>query len=157
MDISQAGIDLLKHFEGFESQPYNDVAGNSTVGYGTLLHKGPVDLVMNPKDRLYAKGITPQDAEELLKEHLAHAVVPYLYALVKVPLIQCQFDALCCFIYNVGEGNFRSSTLLRKLNAGRYEDVPKEMMKWVFAGGVPSNGLRIRRAQEGQLWSSQAG
>jgi len=153
MDISQAGIDLLKEFEGFRSHPYNDIAGNSTIGFGTLLHKGPVNFTTNELDKQYISGISVDEGEQLLRAHLSVEVVPYLYALVKVPLTQGQFDSLCCFMYNIGEGAFRSSTLLRKLNAGQYDAVPSELMKWVFAGGVPSNGLRSRRIKEGQLWS----
>lgn len=71
---------------------------------------------------------------------------------VKVPLSDNQFGALVSFAFNVGEGNFGKSTLLKKLNAGDYDSVPSELMRWVHSKGKRMQGLVNRRAQEGALW-----
>lgn len=71
---------------------------------------------------------------------------------VKVELSDNQFGALVSFAFNVGEANFLKSTLLKKLNAGKYEAVPDELMRWVHSKGRRMQGLVNRRAQEGALW-----
>lgn len=75
---------------------------------------------------------------------------------VKVPLTQNQFDALCSFVYNVGEGTFLRSTLLKYLNQGRYDVVPEQLKRFVNVtkGGkkVRSEGLVKRREKEAELF-----
>ena len=73
-------------------------------------------------------------------------------ALVKVPLTQGQCDALTDFAFNMGLGNLGNSTLLRKLNAGYGEEVPSELLRWVYAGGEKLPGLVTRRQREVDLW-----
>jgi peptidoglycan hydrolase-like protein with peptidoglycan-binding domain len=73
--------------------------------------------------------------------------------LVRVPLDQNQFDALVSFTFNVGEGALRDSTLLRELNAGRYDAVPRELNRWTRAGGQVLAGLVRRRAAEGAMFA----
>lgn len=73
---------------------------------------------------------------------------------VVVELSQTQWDALVSFCFNVGAGNFRASTLLKKLNAGRYQTVPSELNRWVFAGGKKLDGLIRRRWAEGRLFAT---
>ena len=72
---------------------------------------------------------------------------------MRVPLAQHQFDALVSFVFNVGGGAFRESTLLRELNAGDYDAVPRELNRWVKAGGRTLPGLVRRRGAEGVLFS----
>jgi lysozyme len=151
MNISQDGIELLKQLEGFAPKPYNDSAGFSTVGYGTLLHRGPVNMD-NPLDKQYAAGISVDEAENLLRVHLRVEVEPIIARTVKVSLTQHQYDALCCFAYNVGSHAFEKSTLVKLLNLGSYAAVPEQMMKWIMAGGHVVDGLRNRREQEIALW-----
>jgi lysozyme len=68
--------------------------------------------------------------------------------LVKVKLTQEQFDQLVSFVFNVGEGNFQKSTLLRKLNSGQCWAAAAEFDKWVYAKGKKLPGLVTRRAYE---------
>jgi len=77
-------------------------------------------------------------------------------AMVKVPLKQHQFDALVSFAYNVGGGNLRSSTLLRKLNAGDYDGAALEFHKWNRSNGKVLPGLVRRRAAEALLFQNIA-
>lgn len=74
-------------------------------------------------------------------------------ALVKVPLTANQLGALTSFAYNLGVGALRSSTLLKKLNAGDYQGAGAEFAKWVKAGGKTLTGLVRRRAAEAALFA----
>lgn len=143
----QAGIDLIKQWEGCFLKAYHGAAdrpGLLTIGYGHTDAAGP------PK--VYAgQRITAREAETILKNDLSK-VEDAVERLVKVKLNDNQFATLVSFVFNVGEGNFRKSTLLRKLNAGDYESVPSELMKWTQANGKRVQGLANRRAAEAGLW-----
>jgi GH24 family phage-related lysozyme (muramidase) len=70
----------------------------------------------------------------------------------KVPLEQCQFDALVSFVFNIGDGAFRKSTLLRLINQETFSLVPEQFMRWNKAGGRVVAGLNNRRSNEVKLW-----
>lgn len=146
MKTSQAGIDLIKQFEGVRLESYVCPAGILTIGVGHTSAAGPPKVVPKMK-------ITYQEANEIL----ARDLVKYESAvdrLVTVPLSQNQFDALVSFTFNVGEGALAKSTLLKKLNAGKYSEVPAELMKWTKGGGRELPGLVRRRRAECALWRS---
>jgi len=67
-----------------------------------------------------------------------------------------QFDALVSFAYNVGIGNLKSSTLLRKLNAGDYDGAALEFHRWKRSNGRVLPGLVRRRAAEALLFQGIA-
>jgi GH24 family phage-related lysozyme (muramidase)/uncharacterized Zn-binding protein involved in type VI secretion len=150
--MSEDGKKFLKEKEGFRSQVYEDIAGHCTVGYGSLLHKG---ACVEADFTKYASGITEEQATELFEKELA-SFENTLNKNVKVDLNQNQFDALVSFAFNVGGGNFRSSTLLKKLNAGEYGKVKGQLNRWVNAGGKKSNGLVNRRKAEGELFEDKS-
>lgn len=122
-------------------QPGDVVRGTLTIGYG---HTG---RGVKP-----GMTITQAQAELLFDRDIAEASGA-VERLVKVPLNDNQFGALVSFAYNVGVGNFQGSTLLKKLNAGNYDAVPSELMKWVKSKGKRMQGLVNRRASEAGLWS----
>lgn len=136
MQISIAGLAHLKQFEGLRLQPYKDSAGLWTIGYGHLLKPGE-----------WWDSITEEFATRLLGQDVGTAE-DAVNSLVKVPLSQPQFDALVSFVYNVGVGAFRRSTLLRLLNAGEYAGAAAQLPLWRKAGGQIIQGLVNRRAQE---------
>lgn len=140
MIISQKGIDLIKRFEGFSTTPYEDTAGQNTVGYGHLIKQGEV----------FDK-VTMEQAEGILRQDIAHAEQA-INAFVNVQLNQNEFDALISLAYNIGMEAFRSSTLLRLLNSNSRNAAARQFTKWIYAGGKASNGLRNRREQEAQLF-----
>jgi spore coat assembly protein SafA len=142
-EISDAGINLLKEFEGLRLDAYDDSTGVMTIGYG---HTGDVD----PGDR-----ISEQQATALLNGDVDWAEQA-VRDNVDVPLTQGQFDALTSFTYNVGEGAFEESTLLDRLNAGDYAGAQAEFAKWDNAGGQQLEGLTRRRAEEAALFGGQA-
>ena len=146
MKTSQVGIELIKQFEGVRLESYVCPAGILTIGVGHTSAAGPPKVVPKMK-------ITYQEANEIL----ARDLVKYESAvdrLVTVPLSQNQFDALVSFTFNVGEGALAKSTLLKKLNAGKYSEVPAELMKWTKGGGRELPGLVRRRRAECALWRS---
>lgn len=141
--INAEGLKLVKQWEGVKLSAYRDVAGIATIGYGsTGPHVRPGMI------------ISAQQAEQLLLKDLDR-FEKAVAKLVRVPLTDNQFAALVSFAFNVGEGKggFATSTLLKKLNAGNYDAVPSELMKWVNAGGKKVAGLVNRRAAEGGLWA----
>lgn len=140
---SQLGIDLIKSFEGFRAETYSCPAGIPTIGYGTTKIDGieiPFGLV-----------VTEEDAELLLKEDLVK-FEHVINSLVKVELTQNQFDSLVCFVYNIGEGNFKKSTLLKLLNSGEFEKASNEFPRWNKANGKVLDGLTRRRSAERDLF-----
>jgi lysozyme len=73
---------------------------------------------------------------------------------VKVPLTQGQFDALTDVTFNVGAGNFASSTLLAVPNAGHYNEVPAQLLRWIYdSAGTAEPGLKTRRENEAAMFS----
>lgn len=144
MKTSTAGTDLIKEFEGLRLKAYKCPADVWTIGYGHTSAAG------NP---IVTSGmtITKEEADEILQDDL----VQYEKAvndLVKVPLTQNQFDALVSFAYNAGVGALSKSTLLKRVNAGQFDQVPAEFMKWTKGGGKELPGLVRRRRAEVALW-----
>ncbi len=76
----------------------------------------------------------------------------YINNSVTAPINQDQFDALVSWVYNLGGGNLNASTMLKVLNAGQYEEVPAQMMRWNKAGGKVLEGLTRRRQAEANLF-----
>ncbi|MCP9485586.1 MAG: glycoside hydrolase family protein [Gaiellaceae bacterium MAG52_C11] len=146
--LSKKGAKLIASFEGFRGELYNDAANHCTIGYGHLVHHGPID---GSEPAELKAGISQERAFELLQEDAAKAAAE-VERCVKVPLEQHQFDALVSFAFNVGNGAFRNSTLLRLLNEGRYDAVEAQLARWTKAGGKTLQGLVNRRAAEAKLF-----
>lgn len=141
--ITKDGLNLIKHFEGFESEIYLDAAGLPTIGYGHLIRKG--------EHKMFENGISEMAAEALLAKDVWSAEGSVL-RLVKVPLTNGQFDALVSFTFNLGGGALQRSTLRRKINREEHYEVPEQLMRWVWAGGRKLRGLIRRRAAEAELY-----
>lgn len=149
MQVSDAGIELIKSFEGFRANAYPDPKSGGdpwTFGYGTTKF---------PSGRPVKKGdyVTPAQAEMYLREDVKK-FASSVDALVTVPLKQCQYDALVSFVYNLGATNFRTSTLLKKLNAKDYKGAADEFLRWVSPGSSVEAGLRRRRTAERAMFLS---
>lgn len=142
MKISENGIELIKRLEGLKLNSYKCPAGVWTIGYG---HTG--------KDVTAGQKITADQAEKLLANDIQSICYPALNQ-VKVPLSQNQFDALCSFVFNIGQNNFLSSTLFKLLNSGRYKQASQQFSRWVFSNHVKLSGLVTRRDAECRLFNS---
>ena len=140
MKTSLEGINLIKHFEGCELEAYKCPAGVWTIGYGHIKGVQQGDV------------ITEQQADDMLVEELEE-YENYIHKYVAVPLDQNQFDALVSWVFNLGAGNLAASTLLKVLNAGSYDEVPAQIMRWNKAGGKVLEGLTRRRQAEADLFS----
>jgi GH24 family phage-related lysozyme (muramidase) len=141
--ISEGGLSILKRFEGLRLSAYRDAVGVWTIGYGHTSAAGAPTVIAGLT-------ITAQRAEDILVNDL-RSYEAAVIANVKVPLNQNQYDALVSFTYNVGPGALKSSTLLKKLNAGDYAGAAAEFAKWNKGGGKVLAGLVSRRAAEAEL------
>ena len=146
MKIDQQGLDLIKRFEGFSGKPYRDSVGVVTIGYGTT-HYGTGRRVTLKDDTL-----TKRMASAILEDEVNTDYASKVDHYVSVDLTQNQFDALVSFTYNLGSGALRTSTLLKKLNKGKYNGASKEFLKWTHAGGKKLPGLVKRRKIEQKLF-----
>jgi GH24 family phage-related lysozyme (muramidase) len=144
MKTSEAGLRLIKEFEGFRSKAYVCPAGVLTIGYGHTSAAGDPAVVRGME-------ITNGVAHEILRSDLER-FERGVTRLVKVDLEQNQFDVLVSFAFNCGLGNLKKSTLLKRVNAKRFEDVPAELMKWTKGGGKVLPGLVRRRRAEAEMW-----
>jgi len=145
---SNKGVALIKSFEGFRTNLYDDPAGHCTIGYGHLVHRNNCNGTESDE---FQAGITETRATALLKSKLA-SFENTVNSKVTVTLNQQQFDALVSFANNVGSGAFSKSTLLKKLNNNDYVAVLSELNRWVKGGGRTLPGLLIRRNAEGILF-----
>jgi len=141
MNIGTKGLEMIKHFEGLELNAYQCAAGVWTIGYG------------HTKDVQQGMVISENTANEMLVEEL-NEYESYITGLVTVELNQNQFDAMVSWVYNLGVGNLKASTLLKVLNAGDYAGVPAQMMRWNKAGGKVLEGLTRRRQAEADLFAN---
>jgi lysozyme len=140
--ISEKGLELLKHYEGCELTAYRCSANVLTIGYGHT--KGVTEDMV----------ITQEEADQMLHDEMPE-YEGYINDKVTVELNQDQFDAMVCWVYNLGSGNLSSSTLLKVLNDGDYDGVPEQMKRWNKAGGKVLNGLTKRRDSEAKLFCSE--
>lgn len=143
MKISKQGIDLIKKFEGFKPYAYLCPANILTIGYG---HTRGVRL---------GQTCTEEEAEKFLIEDLELAEAEVNKVVDKVDLTQGQFDSLVSFTFNLGAGNFQTSTLRRKvINNPADPTIMGEFGKWVYVRGKVSQGLQKRRLEESKLYFS---
>jgi lysozyme len=135
------GLALTEQFEGCRLSAYQDQVGVWTVGYG---HTGP--------EVCSGMTITLEQAQALLARDVGSAAACVNEA-VAVELTQAEFDALVDFVFNLGAGAFRESTLLRLLNAGEIASAATQFALWDRAGGAVVAGLLRRRQAETALFS----
>lgn len=139
----QKAVELIKQFEGFKPEAYKCPAGIWTIGYGWTHGVKEGD------------SITKSEATELLQKEvytIAEQIKKVLGDDAFNNLTENQVSALIDFVYNLGIGNFRSSTLCRYIKSGELEKAGDEFMKWNKAGGKVFEGLTRRREAERELW-----
>jgi lysozyme len=144
MKTSQVGIDLISSLEDTRFEAYDDGVGVWTIGIGTTVYPNGVRVKKGDSCTL-----------DQAKSYFAHDLKRFeasVNNLVKVPLSQNQFDALVSLVYNIGSGNFASSTLLKKLNAKDYAGAAEQFPRWNKAKGKVLNGLTRRRDAERALF-----
>lgn len=149
-------IDLIKSYEGlgprgkvkvgssYRVYSYICPAGYPTIGYGRRIQFSEHKVL---KD----KGITLEQAEENLEEDV-NRFAGSIKKLIGVQLQDYQFDALVSFSYNVGIANFKSSTLLKKVNKKDFLGASKEFGRWIYAKKKKLAGLVSRREAERRMF-----
>lgn len=144
--VNEAGLALIRTFEGLRLKSYRCPAGLWTIGYG---HTSCVTPGIE---------IDEATAERYLREDAARAGAG-IERLVTVPLTDNQFAALVSFVFNLGIGTLERSTLLKLLNRGQYESAQAQIGRFVFSwtGGkrVKLPGLIRRRLAETLLWGQK--
>ena len=154
--VSDAGLELIKSFEGFYSKPYYDY-GHWSIGYGSYVCPGDDDPYL-----IYPNGISQSEADKLLKNKIS----TYMNGLDKflsqydIGVNQNQYDALLSFTYNLGQNIWSRSTssftLKRLLINGNYtaDQITNAFYMWRHAGGKELEGLAKRRLREARLFNS---
>jgi lysozyme len=142
MQISEEGLSLIKKYEGCELKAYRCPANVLTIGYGHI------------KDVKEGDQITKEEANYMLQEEIIE-YEGYVNDMVDVELNQSQYDSLCAWVYNLGPTNFQSSTLLKVLNEGKYNEIPQQIKRWNKAGGEVLDGLIRRREAEALLFEGK--
>jgi lysozyme len=137
--INDAGLALVKKYEGCSLIAYQDPVGVWTIGYG---HTDGVVSSMQ---------ITQEQADAWLEQDLAE-VANSVQDEVDVQLTPNQFSALVSFAYNLGVTALQDSTLLADVNRKNFAMAADQFERWVYAGGRVLPGLVARRQAEKQLF-----
>jgi len=158
MKISDAGLAIIKKFEGFRSKPYLCPARIWTIGYGHVLY--PEQLRLKMDERL-SYALKPEDSRTFTKEEIDGLLLGELgkyergvERLCPGSLTQGQFDALTSFSFNVGLGALQRSTIRSAFNRGDTETAAETFLKYNKAGGKELKGLTLRRHAERALFLS---
>ena len=146
MNVSKAGIALIKHHEGVRNKPYRCPAGLWTVGVGHLIGDGK----QLPDG--YNKTFTEREVDELLRKDLARFErgVTMLFP-VSYRFTQGAYDALVSFSFNLGLGALQRSTVRSALLRGDKTMAGESLLKYCRAGGKILKGLQLRRQAEHKL------
>lgn len=143
-EIDQAGLDLIKQFEGLSLDAYQDVAGIWTIGYGHIRGVFP------------GMTMTQAEADQALADDLQGAEAVVDGATGDVATGDNQFSAMVALCFNIGSANFRGSTVLRQHRAGNPQQAADAFLMWnkAHVGGVlqPVAGLTNRRTAERALY-----
>ena len=147
-------VEFITQFEGFSAKPYVDIAGHATIGFGATYYQDMRKVTMQDPP------ITKECALELKAFHIKEKE-KVVRKYVKSNINQNQFDALVSWVYNLGEGNLKTSTLLKKINANPNDPTIKNSwVQWNKARDPKtnvlkvSNGLTRRRYEEVAIYFS---
>lgn len=152
---ASGSAELIARFEGAVLTPYTDGAGQAAIGTGHVLTPQEVasgTLFIGGAPVEFAAGISATQARQLLEADLT----PYrdqVAQIVSVKLTKNQHEALASLAFNIGIGTLKKSQLISKLNAGKYDEVPAEMMRWTRVAGSAVPDLVSRREAEIALWN----
>ena len=145
MDAIELAAALCRRFEGLYLRPYMCPAGVPTIGYGATYYEDGTRVTLKDPP------ITRERAEALLLWMVRTVYLPAVAKLCPGIDSPSRAAAIIDFTFNLGSGNLRMSTLRRRVNEGRWDAVPSELMKWVLAGGRVLPGLVRRRRAEVDL------
>lgn len=136
---------LCRRFEGLFLSPYLCPAGVPSIGYGATYYEDGSQVTLRDAP------ITRERAESLLLWMVRTVYLPAVLKLCPGVADPNRLAALIDFAFNLGAGNLKASTLRKRVNAGRWEQVPVELRKWVMGGDRRLRGLELRREAEASL------
>lgn len=142
MQINVKGLNIIKKYEGFRPEPYYCPANVLTIGYGHAIKPDEVETL---------KKVSLEEAGNLLLEDIS-ITERTIEKLVTIDLTENEFSALVSFCYNVGGGNFKSSTMLKLINNDQKLEASLEFNRWVYVNKKIMKGLIRRRLEECQLF-----
>lgn len=146
MMMTEEGISLIKKYEGCKLTAYKCPAGVWTIGYGNTFYED--GSTVKPGDK-----ITQERADQLFRNILEKKFLEPIRKLIVSDINDNMFSAIVSFTYNVGIGNLKSSTLLKKVNANpNDQSISLEFKKWVKSAGKVLPGLVRRRESESDLY-----
>jgi lysozyme len=147
MKASKNALDLIEHYESFAPRKYICPAGKPTIGYG--------HVILPTESNLNTAVLSKEEAIDILTKDVARFEAA-VSKLVKVPLEQNEFDALISFVFNLGEGNLASSTLLKVINENMKSEAYNQFLRWnkseVQGKMTELEGLTKRRKSEAILF-----
>jgi lysozyme len=147
LHVTDQAKGIIKRAEGYSPIPYICAAGVPTIGWGsTIAADGSPVTLDHPR-------ITETEAQALFDRDI-NLFGGGVKKLITAPVNSNQYSALVSLAYNIGLGNLKASTLLRKLNRSDYLGCSAEFPKWRRANGQILRGLVIRREVERQLFLS---
>jgi lysozyme len=148
MKLSSKGLDFIAEMEGFSSKPYQDQGGVWTIGYGSTYNL----------DGTKVHAGTPPITIDVAKALLMTTMTVYEQAVNRLSCNQNQFDAMVSLCYNIGPGNFLSSSVFRNMKQGKTKEAADAFLLWnkTRINGVLTDtpGLTNRRKKEGQIFLS---
>ena len=139
MKTSKEGVDFIKSFEKLRLQAYLCEANKLTIGYG---HTRNVKI---------GQTCTVAEAEQMLAEDIA--IAEKAVNTINQELTQNQYDSLVSLCFNIGNENFKTSTLYRKVNSDPNDPTIKgEFVRWIYCKKKKSKGLTRRRIEEAKIY-----
>lgn len=149
--LSNRGAAYVARFEGFRSMPYNDAANNATIGFGHLLHYGPVTAA---DVALFQKRLTRGRALQMLRRDALIAAAS-VRKYINTPLSQPQFDALTDFAYNCGPYCLHGTEVAHLVNLRKFAELRAALAVWDRgSNGIVIPGLEARRLSEWKLFAT---
>lgn len=142
---TQVAASLARRFEGLRLTPYLCPAGIPSIAFGATFYEDGTRV------QLTDPPITRERAEQLLEWSVRTVYLPAVMKLCPAVPDAYKLAALIDFAFNLGAGRLLSSTLRKRVNAGDWEAVPAELMKWTKGGGKTLKGLVQRRRAESAL------
>jgi lysozyme len=142
MRVSDEGIKLIKHFEGYREKPYKCSAGFWTVGYGHLITRGAE--LPSSWNRAFSSG----EIDDLLRADLQRFELGVLRMLRPMQPTQSVFNSAVSFSFNLGLGTFQRSSVRSALIRGDKKRAGEVLLKYCRAGGKILPGLVRRREAE---------
>ena len=135
---ARVAVELAKRFEGLYLSPYLCPAGVPTIGYGATYYPNGRRVTLSDP------AIRREYAETMLIWMVKKVYLPTVLKLCPSIPDPKKLAALIDFTFNLGAGRLKTSTLRKRVNAGRWDLVPSELRKWNKGGGKVLRGLTLR-------------